>query len=927
MKKILNYLKLETLMVDFNNLEGFTSNAIAIHIDEPKTFVNKLLKELFIKNEVIKIHTSPIYYFHKQTLEKKYQQSILKNEYTDLNDLLDDLQINKKNSVFSKLIGYKGSLKYCLEQCKSAVMYPGNGLPVLLHGESGTGKSNLANLMFDYAKAKNVIKDDAKLITINCAEYANNPELFLTNLFGHVKGAFTDAVSEKEGILSLCDGGYLFIDEVHCLSAECQEKIFMFMDKGIYHRVGDNEHWYKSNVRIIFATTEDPKDCLLKTLLRRIVMVIEMPSLNSYSSREKREFLYRFLLNEAVKINKEVLISRNVMQLLLQHHFNGNVGELKNVIKASVANAYVYQQESIIIHTSNLSINLFGETLSNVSRDLEESNVISLDELCSFTVSNYQFNEFNDYVLKTYSEYINNSQLDLFWEKVYKRLDKFIDYLFFNKIDKVKADNKLMDVIENMFHLLHQKYLGKQLNHTQIEILSRMISEMNEVSEAFIAFQEDNQDIIQDILEFMKNNYKDEYNICHDFLRFIHRSVLFERLDITLIDFVIVLRYFAKNQDSNNTSAVIIAHGYSIASGIAEVANHMLEQKIFDALDMPFDMNLEHITNKLINFLEQKQLNDELLILVDMGSLEQIHQNLEKKFQLNIGLINNINTRMALDIGNRLKLGEPLEEILENATSANKSRYLYVRNKVKKDVILSVCETGRGTANIIAKLIEKSIPSNMDVLVMPYDMGSVQNIQLDVERMNKYNIISVVGTKNPHLDFCPYISLEELIYRQNTDKIDKMFQMKLSKSEIELFKKNITRNFSYQQISEMLEIIQPDKIIKDVDYIVDCLKQELNTDFSSGTTLLLYMHISSLVERLIMNKYLDKYENLEEFECTHERFISIVKKAFGHIEMTYNVVIPVSEIAYIYDCLYKDTYKSSVSMNNLEIELFSDSDI
>lgn len=924
-EKILNYLKLKTLQMDWSSLDEFTSSALLIEFNLSRTLINQILKELYNHHMIIKIQNKPIYFFHKEMLEKKYHVSNLKDKYDSIEDIMNALQVSKTNNVFSELIGYRGSLRYCLEQCKASVMYPGNGLPVLLHGESGTGKSNLANLMFKYAKVKKVIDEEANMITINCAEYANNPELFLTNLFGYVKGAFTDAVDEKQGILSLCNGGYLFLDEVHCLSAECQEKIFLFMDKGIYHKVGDNENWYSSNVRIIFATTEEPKDCLLKTLLRRIVLIIEMPSFDNYSSREKREFLYRFILQETMKINQEILISKNAMQSLLQHHFSGNVGELKNVIRASVANAYVIQHEKVIIHTSNLPIEFLGGTLSTINHNLRESNIVSLDELCSFTVSNYQFNELNEYLLKVYKEYIEDNMLNDFWDKAYNKLEKFIDYLFFDKIEKSQIDTKLMEIIENMFHLLHQKHLGYQLSHIQLEIISRMISEMNEVSDAFILFQEEHQDEIAELLIFIKNNYSDEYNICYDFLRMIHRSVLFEQFDIHLIDFIVLLHYFGKNQNRNLTSAVIIAHGYSIASGIAEVANHMLEQKIFDALDMPFDVDLEHIVHKLITFLKQRQLDEELLILVDMGSLEEIHRYLGEHFPINIGIVNNVNTRLALDIGNRLKLGEPLEEILVKSTSANQCRYLYARNKVRKDVILSVCDTGRGTANIIAKLIEISMPKNKDILILPYDIGSIQNMKFGKKRMDKYNIISVVGTKNPHIDSCPFISIEELIYHQNTDRIAQLFQMKITKEEIEEFKKRITRNFSYQQITGLLEVIQPEKIIRDVDFIVDFLRKELRIVFSSGTTLLLYIHISCLVERLIMNKYLDKYENLEKFEEENKDFIKIVKKAFEHIELTYNVVIPISEIAYINDCLYKDNYQSSVSMNNLEIELFTDS--
>lgn len=108
----------------------------------------------------------------------------------------------------------------------------------------GTGKSMIASLMADYAVCVGLMKKSDKFIAVNCSEYANNPELLTANLFGYKKGAYTGAEKDNQGLIQLADGGILFLDEVHCLKAECQEKLFQFMDRGVYHMVGDNENWY-----------------------------------------------------------------------------------------------------------------------------------------------------------------------------------------------------------------------------------------------------------------------------------------------------------------------------------------------------------------------------------------------------------------------------------------------------------------------------------------------------------------------------------------------------------------------------------------------------------------------------------------------------------------------------------------------------------
>lgn len=116
-----------------------------------------------------------------------------------------------------------------ITQVSTTVAYPPNGLNILITGHSGVGKSYLADKIAAYARQKNVIEADTPYIVLNCADYANNPELVSSMLFGYVKGAYTGADESKEGLLKEANGGYLFLDEVHRLSSENQEKLFSFI--------------------------------------------------------------------------------------------------------------------------------------------------------------------------------------------------------------------------------------------------------------------------------------------------------------------------------------------------------------------------------------------------------------------------------------------------------------------------------------------------------------------------------------------------------------------------------------------------------------------------------------------------------------------------------------------------------------------------
>ncbi|MCC9083921.1 sigma-54 factor interaction domain-containing protein [Enterococcus faecium] len=99
------------------------------------------------------------------------------------------------------MIGYDASLKESIEQIKTALYYPDGGLPLLITGESGTGKSYLVNLVYQYCLLHDLLEDSAPFITFNCAQYADNPELLTSNLFGHVKERTLVQKKIKKGLL------------------------------------------------------------------------------------------------------------------------------------------------------------------------------------------------------------------------------------------------------------------------------------------------------------------------------------------------------------------------------------------------------------------------------------------------------------------------------------------------------------------------------------------------------------------------------------------------------------------------------------------------------------------------------------------------------------------------------------------------------
>ncbi|KXH17667.1 transcriptional regulator, partial [Enterococcus faecium] len=253
---IVTYANTKCEEIGISNLEEcfFDTNDLSQFLRTGRTNASKLANDLVAKNVLFKINTRPVLFAIKERFEEHFLIPV-KDVYESISELKTDLEPNSTDSILQKMIGYDMSLSDAVEQMKTAVFYPGRGLPMMITGDTGVGKSFFVHTAYQFMKKVNVIHENAPFKVLNCAQYHNNPELLSGILFGYVKGAFTGADEDRNGLLQDADGGVLFLDEVHRLPPEGQEKLFVYMDGGTYSRVGETIH-HASNVRLVFATTE-----------------------------------------------------------------------------------------------------------------------------------------------------------------------------------------------------------------------------------------------------------------------------------------------------------------------------------------------------------------------------------------------------------------------------------------------------------------------------------------------------------------------------------------------------------------------------------------------------------------------------------------------------------------------------------------------
>ncbi|MBI5892445.1 MAG: sigma-54-dependent Fis family transcriptional regulator [Deltaproteobacteria bacterium] len=205
---------------------------------------------------------------------------------------------------------------------------------VLITGESGTGKELVARAIH-YSGARK----DKPFIAVNCGAIPH--ALIESELFGHIKGAFTDAIKTKAGLFEEADKGTLFLDEIGELPADMQVKLLRVLQEGEVRKVGDTKS-IKIDVRVISATTKNlleeiKKGSFREDLFYRLnVVEIHLPSL-----RERQDDIPiladYFLKRHCMKFSKNIsMIDKDAMDLLLSYKWQGNVRELENVIERAV---------------------------------------------------------------------------------------------------------------------------------------------------------------------------------------------------------------------------------------------------------------------------------------------------------------------------------------------------------------------------------------------------------------------------------------------------------------------------------------------------------------------------------------------------------------------------------------------------------------
>lgn len=872
--------KVAELLRQYSEKTPVTASEIAEQLNITRANVSSDLNQLVKLGKAEKNGTKPVFFFSTNPKEE-----------TETN-ILDDF-IKKSPSLF-----------HCGEQAKAAVLYPPNGMHILLTGETGVGKSMFAELIYTYAVSQNKVKADSNFVTFNCADYANNPQLLVGSIFGVLKGAYTGADSDRTGLLEKANGGILFLDEIHRLPPEGQEMLFTFIDRGVYRRLGETSSERQAQVLLVCATTEDTSSSLLQTFIRRIPMRIEIPSLIERGLEERLGLIATFFQMETKKLGTAIEVSTNTIRALLGYHCPNNVGQLKADIQLLCAKAYAQfiarQEETIkigsyelphyireglynnedrkkiwlLLPNMNARFFLFNEeeTTLFLPKDTTNGNDIyqiieqKMNDMERIGLDFSQTSEIIDTTITNYyRSYDNDSTIDL------TNLEQIVGS------EIVATANKVCEKASRLLNV----YLPDNVRYGLSLHLYNTIQRIKR-----------GQTIINPRISEIKKEYPRHFETAQHCLSVIETDF---SIQLPEDEVAFLALFFTTDENKSKKRAkvevIVVAHGESTATSMATVVNKLLGEQIAVGFDMSLDEKPITALTNIQNYLSSKEQLKDVLLLVDMGSLINFSDELEKKLNIQIRCIELVSTLHVLEASRKASLGYGLNEIFE-ATINIRGLSTYKKHSEEKSpsklYILTLCTTGEGSAQMIKKMLSSRLnlrgAACEIVSLQITDQKLLEQTVANLSQSGK--IICTIGTFQYPFT-APHFSITDALDETKTEKIQSLIDYEIAFEGMRL------------NIATMLEYKDGENLILSIREWVETMAAEINPAISYEIKIGLSCHIVCMIDRLKQGKNVSTFPQTLTFKEKYSNEISIVQKNSQFLEAYYAISIPKDEIFYI----------------------------
>lgn len=349
-----------------------------------------------------------------------------------LNNILNNLLALKDSQLRSQRLATENDILRSINKPKSWVYQStamqqvmnmvnnvaATDINILITGENGTGKSQLANIIHQSS-----LRNEHSFITVNMG--AINEAIFESELFGHVKGSFTDAKANRIGRFELADQGSLFMDEIANIPLSQQAKLLRVLESGEFEKLGSSKS-QKASVRIICATNANLEDMVVEKQFRQdLLFRLNSIEINIPPLRERKEDIlvlaFEFLKKHTQKYQRNITkISSAASNKLTEYQWPGNIRELDHLIERAVL-----MSNNEELQASDL---LLKESPANISNSLTSSTTTgSSDESWAQLSMEQAEQKLIALVLRRFNGNAKEAAISLGYSKsaFYRRLEKF----------------------------------------------------------------------------------------------------------------------------------------------------------------------------------------------------------------------------------------------------------------------------------------------------------------------------------------------------------------------------------------------------------------------------------------------------------------------------------------------------------------------
>ncbi|ABR36648.1 MULTISPECIES: sigma 54-interacting transcriptional regulator [Clostridium] len=882
---------------------GITADELGFYIGIDRTNISRYLNQLYKEKRINKKEGRPVIY------------SSIKSYKNEMNSIKNKSDIIVKNiDSLEMLIGSNQSLKLPVQQAKAAILYPPRGLHALILGETGVGKSLFAEAMYNFAKDSKIIAAEAPFIRFNCADYSDNPQLVVAQIFGVKKGAFTGADTDREGLLKKADGGIFFLDEVHRLSPQGQEMLFTFIDKGYFRQLGDTEKKVKSEVQIIAATTENPQSYLLKTFTRRIPMVIVLPTLRERKLEERYLLLNEFITEESIRIGKSIYISKNAIISFLLYDCPNNIGQLKSDIQLACAKAFlnykIKKNNYILVDKSDLQpriqkgimrIRECRKEIDNLSQDMADILRFSSEDSI---LKNIEFHE----------NQIEGSENKSFYSIIENKMENLkargINETEINDILNIDLEKYFRRYISNITTNVKKDEIAKIVNIKVATVAEKMLS---------IASEKLNRDFDQKVyfglalhlqgsierinsgkkiyhpkLNIIRVENREEFAVAMDIIKIAEKEF---HIDIPLDEIGYITMFLAACNDENSEQlekkarVLVMMHGTSTASSMAEVANSLIGEEYVQALDMPLTMKAEDMLEKAKKKIKEIYNEKGILLLVDMGSLVNFGDIISNELEIKIKTIDMVTTLTVIEAGSKAFNGRSLDSIYNLCRDIGKSSMQVSKEDYKYNkelVIITTCFTGEGAAERIKIRISNNLKNIEKVKIIPLNISDREEFFRKVNRLKeKFVVLAVVGTINIVIENVQFIPAQDVFLNEGINYLENLVDI-----EYDFLK---VRKALSIELNELNSI----KVFSDIRDVIRKIEENLKVRIQHDAQIGILIHITFLIDKLKHGGQELKFKDLENYRHMYNSEFSLIKKILKDLERVYNINIGDNEIAYI----------------------------